>query len=46
MEERYRWVDQLAAKLTPEERTKVAGALETLTQAARELEAESVHPVT
>jgi DNA-binding MarR family transcriptional regulator len=46
IEERYRWVDQLAAKLTPEERTKVAEALKIMTQAARELEAESVHPAT
>ena len=46
LDERYRWVDNLAAKLTPEERTKVAEALEIMTQVARELEAESVHPVT
>jgi DNA-binding MarR family transcriptional regulator len=45
IEERYRWVDQLATKLTTEERTKVAEALEIMTQAAKELEAESVHPV-
>jgi len=41
IEERYRWVDQLAAKLTPEERTKVAEALQIMTQAAKELETES-----
>jgi MarR family transcriptional regulator, organic hydroperoxide resistance regulator len=46
IEERYRWVDQLAAKLTAEERAKVDEALNIMTQAARELEAESVHPVT
>jgi MarR family transcriptional regulator, organic hydroperoxide resistance regulator len=42
IEERYRWVDQLVAKLTPEERTKVAEALQIMTQAAKELEAEPV----
>jgi DNA-binding MarR family transcriptional regulator len=41
IEERYRWVDQLAAKLTPQERTKVAEALKIMTQAARELETET-----
>lgn len=41
IEERYRWVDQLATKLTPEERTKVAEALQIMTQAAKELETES-----
>lgn len=40
IEERYRWVDQLAAKLTPEERTKVTEALQIMTQAANELETE------
>ncbi|HET6597398.1 MAG TPA: MarR family transcriptional regulator [Anaerolineales bacterium] len=40
IEERYRWVDQLAAKLTPEERTKVTEALQIMTQAAKELETE------
>ena len=44
MEERYRWVNQVAAKLKPEERAKVAEALEIMTQAAKELEAETVHP--
>jgi DNA-binding MarR family transcriptional regulator len=41
IEERYRWVDQLAAKLTAEERAKVAEALQIMTQAARELETET-----
>lgn len=40
IEERYRWVDQVAAKLTPEERTKLAEAMEIVTQAAQELETE------
>ena len=42
MEERYRWLDQLAEKLTPEERAKVAEAMDIMTRAAKELEAESV----
>lgn len=41
-EERYRWVDQLAEKLTPAEREKVSEALNIMTQAAREMEAEPV----
>jgi DNA-binding MarR family transcriptional regulator len=45
VEERYRWVDRLAAKLTPEERAKVDEALQIMTQAARELEAETSTPV-
>jgi DNA-binding MarR family transcriptional regulator len=39
---RYHWVDQLAEKLTPAERAKVGEAVELMTRAARELEAESV----
>lgn len=41
IEERYRWVDQLAEKLTPEERAKVLEAMNILTNAAQELEAET-----
>lgn len=41
IEERYRWVHQVAAKLTPKERAKVSEALEIITQAARELETET-----
>ena len=40
IEERYRWVDGLAEQLTPEERDKVSEALNIMTQAAREMEAE------
>ena len=40
IEQRYRWVDQLAAKLTREKRDKVNEALEIMTQAAREIERE------
>lgn len=43
IEERYRWVDQLVRKLTEEERKKVSEALQIMTQAAKELEAEPVH---
>ena len=45
MEERYRWVDQLAAKLTAEERAKVNEALTIMTQAARQLEAEPAEQI-
>jgi DNA-binding MarR family transcriptional regulator len=45
MEERYRWLDQLAEKLTPEERTKVAEAMDIMTRAAKELEAEPTQQV-
>ena len=36
LEERYHWVDQLARKLTAEERAKVSEALMILTEATRE----------
>jgi DNA-binding MarR family transcriptional regulator len=42
IEERRRWVDEVAGKLTSEERAKVAEALQIMTRAARELEAEPV----
>ena len=45
IEERYRWVDQLAEKLTAEERVQVSEALNTMTRAAQELEAEPVQQV-
>ena len=40
MEERYRWVDQLAARLTPEERDKAIEALHIMIEAAKEMETE------
>ena len=43
IEERYRWVDQLADKLTADERAQISEALDIMTRAARELEAEPVH---
>ena len=44
LEGRYRWVDQLAGKLSPEERETVSEALKIMSQAAEELEAESMQP--
>jgi DNA-binding MarR family transcriptional regulator len=43
IEERYRWVEELAGQLTAEERSQVSEALNTMTEAAKELEAEPVH---
>jgi DNA-binding MarR family transcriptional regulator len=46
IEERYRWVDELAAKLSADERIQVSDALNIMTRAAQELESEPVpHPV-
>lgn len=42
IEERYRWVDQLEGKLTAEERAQVSDALNIMTRAAKELEAEPI----
>jgi DNA-binding MarR family transcriptional regulator len=42
IEERYRWVDQLAEKLTDEERVQVSDALDIMTRVATDLEAEPV----
>ena len=41
LEQRYRWVDALAANLTSEERAKVAEAMNIMIQTARELETET-----
>jgi DNA-binding MarR family transcriptional regulator len=41
-DERYSWVDDLAEKLTPEDRAKVSEALEIMTRAAQELETEPI----
>jgi DNA-binding MarR family transcriptional regulator len=40
IEERYRWVEELSGRLTAEERTQVSEALDIMTRAAQELEAE------
>ena len=45
IEERYRWVDQLSGKLTTEERAQVTDALNIMTRAAQELEAEPIQEV-
>jgi DNA-binding MarR family transcriptional regulator len=45
IEQRYRWVDQLAGKLTAEESEKVAEALNLMTQAAKDLEMEPAQQV-
>jgi DNA-binding MarR family transcriptional regulator len=44
LEGRYRWVDEVARKLTAEERAKVSEALNILAHAAEELETESMQP--
>ena len=44
MQERYRWVDELGERLTPEERVKITEALNIMTEAAKELESEPVQP--
>jgi DNA-binding MarR family transcriptional regulator len=46
LEKRYRWVDQLIGKLTAEERVEINEALNIMTQAAKELEAEPTQQVT
>jgi DNA-binding MarR family transcriptional regulator len=42
IEERYRWVDELAGRLSAEERAQVSEALNIMTEAAKEMEAETV----
>ena len=42
IEERYRWVDQIAKKLTVDERAQISEALDIMTRVANELEAEPV----
>jgi DNA-binding MarR family transcriptional regulator len=42
-ERRYRWVEDLARKLSAEEREQVNEALNIMTRVTQELEAESVH---
>ena len=43
IEERYRWVEELAGKLTADERAQISGALDILTRLAQDLEAEPIH---
>ncbi len=42
-QERYHWVNELAEKLTPDERSKITDALNIVIRAAQELETETVH---
>lgn len=42
LEERYRWADELAEKLTAEERAKVTEALNIMNRAAQKLETEAI----
>ena len=42
IEERYRWVDELAGKLTANERAQVSEALTIITRAAQELESKPI----
>ena len=42
IQERYRWVERLAEKLSSEERAQISDALNIMTEAAKELEAEPV----
>lgn len=42
IQERYRWVDELAGKLSAEERSRISEALNILTDAAQELETETI----
>ncbi len=43
IEERYRWVDDLAGKLNTEERAQIVAALDLMMQAAQEIESEPIH---
>ena len=43
MEERYRWVNELTEKLTSAEQVQISEALDLMTNAARDLEAEPIH---
>lgn len=43
MEERYRWVNELTEKLTSEEQIQISAALDIMTRAASDLEAEPIH---
>lgn len=45
IQERYRWMNDLSGKLSAEERAKVTEALNIMTRAAKEMEAEMVQEV-
>ena len=42
IDERYRWVDELTEKLTEDERARISEALDIMTRAAQDLEADPV----
>lgn len=44
IEQRYGWMEELADRLTAEERAKVSEALNIMTEAAKELEGETLQP--
>lgn len=43
IEERYRWVEEMEARLTEEEREQISEALDLMTRIGQELEADPVH---
>ena len=43
IEERYRWVEKMEAKLTSEQRVQISEALDLMTRIGQELEAEPLH---
>lgn len=43
IDERYRWLDELSNKLTQDELVKISEALDIMTRAGEELEAEPAH---
>lgn len=45
IQERYRWMNDLSGKLSAEERAKVTEALNIMTRAAKEMEAEMIQEV-
>ena len=42
IQERYRWVDELGSKLSAEKQVQISAALNIMTEAAKELEAETL----
>ena len=43
IEERYRWVEEMEAKLTEQQRAQISEALELMTRVGQDLEADPVH---
>jgi DNA-binding MarR family transcriptional regulator len=44
IEERYRWVDEMSGKLSPEQLSQISDALDIMTRAAQEMESEPIQP--